>query len=169
MYVCVYVVSTIRDTHTCTVSTVTVHTHMHIDTHWVSRNRSLVIPLMNPSVILQLNYGRVSSQGTPLRTAWVTWQPDLSLPKSSPSPYLSLVRPLCFLAQSCLNSLHYKVSLSLTLSLFFSLIPYAQWGMSCSRHVWVVRHIATNLCHHILISSFHFLCVYQSVSVLDIQ
>lgn len=49
------------------------------------------------------------------------------------------------------------------------LIPYTRWGMSSSRKTWDVRHIAANICHYILISSFHFLCVYQSVSVLDVD
>ena len=100
-----------------------IHTQRQAHTLWVSRNRSWVTPLMNPSVILQLNYGRVQSQGTPLRTAPVTWQPSPSPPKSPLSPYLSLFLPLCFLAPSCLNSLSCKVSLSLS-TFFFSLIPF---------------------------------------------
>lgn len=106
------------------------HTHAH--THWVSRKRSLVTPLMNPSVILQLNDGRGPSQGTPLRTAPVTWQPNPSRPESSLSPYLPLTLPLCCLAPSCLTSLHCEVSLCRSFSFFLPHSIYMH-GMA-----WVV-------------------------------
>lgn len=128
-------------------------------TPWVSRNRSLVALLMNPSVILQLNYGWVPGRGTPLGSATVT-VPSLQLLKAL---FLLICHWLCLSA----FLLHHASLLFLLESLivpsvfffFFSFHRCAPWGMSCSKQALIC------LTHSCQLMSWHTSSALSTSSV----